>query len=618
MKTKWHLYISWSVLSLALLSCAADIYESTSALRNKKIIKLGTPKSKPDAIKLSTTGERKSSQRLSSSTSPLSQLSFQTSPVTPRSVRSGKLDAKIQSDFASLPDVSVTCSTSDFVVRVKPAFYGLGADAAELKLGSTCKSNGVLRPYGDLLFTYPLTACDSQRELTHGYLVYKLLLHYEPSPKRFPSRAHRVDVGIECRYQRNHHVYQLAVQPTWQTAVVRKRLKGRPNDFQIELMNDSWSRPVKSQVYQLGQTVNFQVSAPQLPTGGKLYISSCYAAPSSGSKSSLKYTIIDNFGCMLDSKRDPGASQFISRTDKTVRFSMKAFQFISDPDTEVDLHCKLFATSGKVGPAQKSCTYRGNRWEALAGDNSICECCDSQCVTSKPRRAMMEGSASSGSLLVSDQPHTAEDGFFPVSPSLVSMRREGKTTSHENLWENADVLAYDDGEEEQGYMEEEEELKDEEESRGRLILGMMTEPELEKSVFRERVLVEERKKSEEKDSRVFREDGSGYEVEEDFLESGEEERFEGEEDKQLVHLSHQKEDVVLHNWAQLEQMLRSHVGLQREVQPLNSEGEGERKKYTGRSEEVENTRASEVEKTNDDDLADVVDDGQLTWYFTWR
>ncbi|XP_062295767.1 zona pellucida sperm-binding protein 3-like [Scomber scombrus] len=494
MKTKWHLYIMWSVLSLGLLSCAADTNESASALRRKKIVKLGTTKSIPDAIKLSVTGERKSGQRVLTGSSPLFQISSQTSPVTPRFVRPEKPEAKIRSDFAALPDVSVTCSTSDFVVRVKPAFYGLGAEATELKLGSTCKSNGVLRPYGDLLFTYPLTACESQRELPHGYLVYKFVLHYEPSPKRFPSRAHRVDVEIECRYQRNHHVYQLAVQPTWQTAVVRKRLKGRPNDFQIELMDDSWSRPAMSQVYQLGQTVNFQVTASQLPTGWKLYINTCYAAPSSGSKSSLKYTIIDNFGCMLDSKRDPGASQFISRTDKTLRFSMNAFQFISDPDTEVDLHCKLFVTSEELGPAHKSCTYRGNRWEALAGDDSICECCNSQCVTSKPRRAMMEGSASSGSMSVSDQPYTTEDGFLPVSPSRITMTREGETTTaQENLWENVD----------------------------------------------------------------------------------------------------------------------------REVQPLNSKGEEERRKYTGRSEEAESTRASEVERGNDD-LADVVDDEQLTWYFTWR
>lgn len=38
---------------------------------------------------------------------------------------------------------------------------------------------------------------------------------------------------------------------------------------------------------------------------------------------------------MLDSKADPGSSQFVSRTDRTLRFSLKAFQFTSDPETEV-------------------------------------------------------------------------------------------------------------------------------------------------------------------------------------------------------------------------------------------------------------------------------------------
>ncbi len=177
MKVKWHLCILWSVLLFGLLSCAANTYESPFT-RRKKAFKLATRQSKP--IKLSTTGDRRSSQRSPASTSPLSELSTQRphrppAPVTP--VEQHR--AKIQSDFAALPDVSVTCSTSDFVLRVKPAFYGLGANAEELKLGSTCKSNGVLRPYGDLLFTYPLTACDAVRQVrfTRVSLVYRLFLH---------------------------------------------------------------------------------------------------------------------------------------------------------------------------------------------------------------------------------------------------------------------------------------------------------------------------------------------------------------------------------------------------------------------------------------------------------
>ncbi|XP_069580376.1 zona pellucida sperm-binding protein 3-like [Brachyistius frenatus] len=426
---------------------AADTYDSPIT-RGKRGFKLGAPK--PKSIKLATEG-RKSRQKFPSSKSPLSQLGSQRSyppvtPVTPPPIDPGAIYARTQSDFAYLPDVSVTCSTSNFVVRVKRAFYGLGADAEELELGSSCKSNGVRRPHGDLLFTYPLTACDGVRQLPPGYLVYKFVLHYEPSPRRFPSSAHRLDVDVECRYQRDHHVHQLVVKPTWETVIVRKNLKGRPNEFQIKLMDDSWSRPAESRVYQLGQTVNFQVSAPHLPAGGKLYIKSCYATPPSG-ESSLKYPIIGNSGCLLDSKRDPGASRFLSRTNKTLRLSLKAFQFTADPDTEVRVHCKFLVTSEEPGPAHKSCTYKGNMWGALTGDDSICECCESQCVTSKTRRAMMEGSASSGPLMVSDQPYTVEDGFLPVSSSLATkMREENNKISRyiDELPESAGIVKDDD------------------------------------------------------------------------------------------------------------------------------------------------------------------------------
>lgn len=167
MKTKWHLFILWSVLSLSLLTSAVNSYESPFT-RRKRGFTVGAPRTKP--IKLPVAKDRKSSRWLPASTPPAPQRGYRWSystsaPVIVRLMRPGKPDAKIQSDFAHLPDVSLTCSTSDFVLRIKPAFYGLGAGAEELVLGTGCKSNGVLRPYGDLLFTYPLTACGGVREV---------------------------------------------------------------------------------------------------------------------------------------------------------------------------------------------------------------------------------------------------------------------------------------------------------------------------------------------------------------------------------------------------------------------------------------------------------------------
>lgn len=171
MKTTWHLYILWSVLSLSIvISSTAGIYESPSIPRPVR------------RKKLSHAGNRESSLRLTSyRTSPSPQLTPDLAPFSStrheklRLVRREIPGLNIQSDFAYLADVSVTCSTSDLVVRVKTNFYDLGASAAELTLGSNCKSNGILRPYGDLLFTYPLTACDFQREVRLPWMLGNMI-----------------------------------------------------------------------------------------------------------------------------------------------------------------------------------------------------------------------------------------------------------------------------------------------------------------------------------------------------------------------------------------------------------------------------------------------------------
>lgn len=165
MKAKLYLNILWSLLSIGLFNFAVETHEFPFT-GPKRIFKLVGPKSKP--IKLSTRGY-KESYWIRSSTSSLSSLNTPLALVTPRAV-----------DFAHLPDVSLTCSTSDFVVRVKPTFYGLGAEAEELKIGNTCKSNGVLTPYGDLLFTYPLKACDSILQVNLPYVVFT----FKPQPPR--------------------------------------------------------------------------------------------------------------------------------------------------------------------------------------------------------------------------------------------------------------------------------------------------------------------------------------------------------------------------------------------------------------------------------------------------
>ncbi|CAL9686366.1 unnamed protein product [Knipowitschia caucasica] len=291
-----------------------------------------------------------------------------------------------------------------------------------------------------------------QSWLSSSYLLYKFVLHYDPSPKRFPSNAHPVHVDIECRYPRNHYLHKLAIQPTWQTPILHKRLRATRGDFQIQLMDDTWENQVKSKVFQLGEMVNFQVSALLLTAGQKLYIKNCFAAPVSDSKPNVKFTLIDNYGCLIDSKLEPGASKFVSQTDESIRFSMKAFQFVTDPDAEISMHCQLYVSSAGPSQAHKACTYTQTGWEALSGDDVICKCCDSRCVTSKRQRAMMDGVLRSESLWVSNHPdsssrpeHTGVDkrlegtGKETADLAHVEIKKGDRTDLEEPKWHQHDA-----------------------------------------------------------------------------------------------------------------------------------------------------------------------------------
>lgn len=143
MKTTLNLTNLWSVLALNfMLVRTVATYQSEARPGNgpKLLISSGRPAS---------------SRRLSSPRAA----------GAPPAVVQFQQQSNIQPGSSNVPDVSVTCTASDLVLRVKPTFYGLFADKEELKLGDNCQSNGVLLPYGDLLFTYPLTACGAERQV---------------------------------------------------------------------------------------------------------------------------------------------------------------------------------------------------------------------------------------------------------------------------------------------------------------------------------------------------------------------------------------------------------------------------------------------------------------------
>ncbi|XP_057197455.1 uncharacterized protein si:ch211-67f13.7 isoform X2 [Triplophysa rosa] len=313
--------------------------------------------------------------------------------------------------FNRLPDVSVNCSSNGFVLRVKRSFYGFTAAPEELTLGKTCKSNGVLEPHNDLLFIYALTDCQGENQSNRPHF-----------------RSHHVNVGVECRIKR-HHVHSEVVRPTWRVSL-HKSIRSRLADFRIQLMDDSWSSPVRSAVHMLGQRVNVQISTQHQNAGVKLFISSCYVTTTQNVHQATNYSIIDNFGCLRESLINPDARFRFSKADNIVQFSFNAFQFIDASDAKVSLHCELSVSGGGPSPVQKSCFYNHvtNRWISVSGHDSVCDCCDSVCNHTKTKRLIYEGFG----FVSSDQVGFADPVTSPPS-TFASSTLDSIVLTHNNV-----------------------------------------------------------------------------------------------------------------------------------------------------------------------------------------
>ncbi|KAK1156823.1 hypothetical protein AOXY_G25888 [Acipenser oxyrinchus oxyrinchus] len=189
----------------------------------------------------------------------------------------------------TVSDVAVLCGERDMVVKVKTRFFGFGCTASQLTLGYNyeCRSNGVDRETGDLMFTYSYSACGSKRSMPDGLVVYQNILRYVPNRKKDSiRRAHPVNIEIECRYPRYHHLYKLVFRPTWYPPAVNC----------APLLLGAWTKGSLSNVYQLGQAIPFQVRGNLRNPGQKLFIHSCHATVSPDPKSTPQYKVIDNYG----------------------------------------------------------------------------------------------------------------------------------------------------------------------------------------------------------------------------------------------------------------------------------------------------------------------------------
>ncbi|XP_054865820.1 zona pellucida sperm-binding protein 3 isoform X2 [Amphiprion ocellaris] len=199
------------------------------------------------------------------------------------------------------------------------------------------------------------------------------------------------DIPLQCKFPRLFYAYKIGFHPKLQGGTIFKALQ--PKSSFILTPQDASGKDITGiQSYILGQLMFFQASgAVGTPSSGKerLYINKCFVTTSQDPNSHVKYTVIDNYGCMIDGKVTLQSKFLPANSKKVQKFSVGAFIFKNTASTtsqqHLYMHCEISMGPLSPTPTSKACNFNPatKKWVALYGKDCICACCDSTCSSGK-------------------------------------------------------------------------------------------------------------------------------------------------------------------------------------------------------------------------------------------
>ncbi|XP_077397713.1 zona pellucida sperm-binding protein 3-like isoform X2 [Festucalex cinctus] len=288
----------------------------------------------------------------------------------------------IQSNVFS-PSVRVTCMPTSMIIQVKADVYGQMVSPGEIFLGGV-EYSGLRQcqafPAGDseLVIKAGLEHCGTKLSVSDDSVIYSNQLTFSPAPHRHGiTRKTHSTVPVSCHYQKTQVVSSQSLVPPQIPATSAKT-----SAFSLRLMSNDWTRLRLSNVFYLEDVLNVEASYTNPgPEQRRLFIDSCVATLSPDPASVPRYFLIDNQGCLSDSRQRGSRARFLARTRADVlQLQLDAFLFNRDERNTLFLTCQLKATSDMwSSPFNKACTYVHPRWENVDGSPDVCRCCDGTC-----------------------------------------------------------------------------------------------------------------------------------------------------------------------------------------------------------------------------------------------
>lgn len=279
--------------------------------------------------------------------------------------------------------IEMLCHLDRIYVRVLKSLFSSHSAHKHLKLG-TCPFNKQTRAH--YYFLYNLKRCGLKRGEDANRITYSNTLRFRPVATGVIVRELPFTVPVRCSYPKFHRSYQTGFLPIITGGTFFRSLQRQGAETTLTVMDGYWNLLGVEPSFELGKPVCFEAKGPNIDASQRLYLNRCFVSSSPNFQATEKYSIIENYGCLVDSMNS-ALTQFHTTANKmTVRLCIGAFLFKTKvPKTHskmsLYMHCELDLGPETPTPEAKSCTYdaKNKMWTELYGDSSVCDCCTSTC-----------------------------------------------------------------------------------------------------------------------------------------------------------------------------------------------------------------------------------------------
>ncbi|KAI1894790.1 hypothetical protein AGOR_G00119370 [Albula goreensis] len=208
-------------------------------------------------------------------------------------------------------------------------------------------------------------------EIENGRLVYSNVLQYIPEQQGEVIRAVPLTLRIHCSYDRFHYTYKVGYVPEVKKSTFFKSFKS-VRTFSLVTCDENWERLSATESFVLGEPMYFKVIANSITRHERVSVTACHITSSRDPNSKPQMSVIENFGCMADSRRPRSRSMFHGYDTGALRFTIDAFLFPHSSSKLLYLHCDVTVGTYSPTPTAKSCTFnremRSDPWRVLDGE----------------------------------------------------------------------------------------------------------------------------------------------------------------------------------------------------------------------------------------------------------